>query len=216
MEHVVKFPGRRGLVRCWLFILFIATAIALLSPAQGLSQFVPNNRSTAGYLLVATPELDHSRFGRTVIVMLEHDSEGAMGFVVNRPLGQAPVAELLGTMGLERAGLRGEVEVFWGGPVEPGRGFVLHSADYEGEGTTLVNRSLGVTTRSEVIRELAAGRGPSESMIIFGYAGWAPGQLENEMASGAWFTIPLDTGLVFDEDQAGKWKKAMDRRGIPL
>jgi len=202
-------------MRCWLAVLF-AAAVGIVGSAAVWSQSGPSTQSTAGYLLVATPELDRSVFSRTVIFMLEHNSEGAMGLVVNRPVGRTPVAELLSTMGLEAAGLRGELEVFSGGPVEQGRGFVLHSSDYKGRGTTIINRHLGVTTRSEVIRELAAGKGPKESMVIFGYAGWGPGQLEQEMDSGAWFTIPLDTALVFDQDQERKWSRAMDRRGIEL
>jgi len=192
--------------------------IVLAGAATGQTRFKPKraNRSTAGYFLVATPQLDHSRFGRTVILMLEHDSEGAMGLVVNRPIGRTPVAELLGTMGLEPAGVRGELAVYSGGPVEPERGFVLHSSDYKGKGTTIINSSLGLTTRSEVLRELAAGRGPRKSLVIFGYSGWGPGQLENEMASDSWFTIPLDVELLFDEDQDRMWEKAVDRRGVEL
>lgn len=190
--------------------------IAFLGSVGEGAQFHTPDQSTAGYLLVATPDLDGSSFGRTVIVMLEHDAQGAMGLVVNRPIGRTHAADLLSTMGLEPGRLETELEVYSGGPVEPGRGFVLHSPDYEGEGTTIVNHSLAVTTRSEVIRELAAGRGPKQSMIIFGYAGWGPGQLEDEMEAGAWFTIPLDTALIFDKDPDDKWDEAMERRGIEL
>lgn len=204
------------LARVWWLAALLTVAMFVPVESTESAQFHTPDESTAGYLLVATPELDGSNFGRTVIFMLEHDENGAMGLVVNRPIGRTGAADLLRTMGLEAGGLEGELEVFSGGPVESGRGFVLHSPDYKGDGTTMVHHSLAVTTRSEVIRELAAGRGPSESLIIFGYAGWAPGQLEGEMEAGAWFTIPLDTGLVFGKDPSRKWEEAMDRRGIEL
>ena len=173
----------------WWFVGVVVMGLVLAGTATGQSRFRPNDpkRSTAGYFLVATPELDQSRFGRTVILMLEHDANGAMGFVVNRPIGRTRVAELLATMGLQPNGVAGELAIHSGGPVEPERGYVLHSSDYKGKGTTAISRSLAVTTRSEIIRELAAGKGPRESLVIFGYSGWGPGQLEDEMAAGAWF-----------------------------
>jgi len=209
--------GRKN-IAAGCFVAWVVVGLALVATAYGQARFRPSVpiRSTAGYFLVATPELDRSRFGRSVILMLEHDSAGAMGLVVNRPIGRTRVAELLSTMGLEPDGVAGELSIYSGGPVEPERGFVLHSSDYQGKGTTSINRSLAITTRSEIIRELAAGKGPRESLVIFGYSGWGPGQLENEMERGSWFTIPLDGELLFDKDQGRKWEKAVDRRGVEL
>lgn len=208
---------QRTIVARW-FVAVVLVGLMLAGTANGQSGFKLNEpkRSTAGYFLVATPELDRSRFSRTVILMLEHDSAGAMGLVVNRPIGRTRVAELLRTMGLDPDGVAGDLAIYSGGPVESERGFVLHSSDYKGKGTVAISRSLAITTRSEIIRELAAGRGPRESLVIFGYSGWGPGQLEDEMASGAWFTIPLDGALLFDKDQDRKWEKAVDRRGVQL
>ena len=220
MNNPMKYLSRRsrskpGDILCWGFAVLLVGGVILTGSAKAQAQHRVF-RSTAGYLLVATPQLDHSNFGRTVILMLEHDADGAMGLVVNRRIGRTRAADLLSTMGLAPAGQRGEVDIYSGGPVEQERGFVLHSPDYKGPGTTVINHSLAVTTRSEVIRELANGRGPKQSMVIFGYAGWGPGQLDDEIAAGAWFTIPLDTTLVFDKDPDRKWEKAMDRRGIEL
>lgn len=169
-----------------------------------------------GYLLVATPLLRDPNFTRTVVFILEHEKNGAMGLVVNRSLGTTLFSELLSQMGEASEKSSGTVALYYGGPVEPERGFVLHTSDYEGQGTVSLNKSLSLTTRPEILRDMAAGRGPSQSMVIFGYAGWGPGQLEAEIAEGAWFSIPLDITLLFDPDLRGKWEEALDRRGTPL
>ena len=139
-----------------------------------------------------------------------------MGLIVNRPVGEASVSELLKQAGLEGTGVKGKIRVHYGGPVEPGRGFVLHTADYKVEGTQVVKDGIAVTARPEILRAMGTGTGPRKSLFALGYAGWAPGQLEAEIKAGAWEIVPADEALVFDENAETKWERAMARRTIRL
>jgi putative transcriptional regulator len=153
---------------------------------------------------------------RTVIYMVHHDAGGAMGLVVNRPLGDTPLAALLEGLGIEGNGVKGGVRLHYGGPVEPRRGLVLHTSDYASEGTRVVGGGIAITVGTAILRAIGAGTGPRRSLVALGYAGWAPGQLEGEIAAGAWVVVPADEGLVFDQDYEKKWDRAMARRTIQL
>lgn len=170
----------------------------------------------AGQLLVAKDELRDPRFVRSVIYIIHHDATGAMGLILNRPVAEASLSELLEQAGLEGTGVKGEIRVHFGGPVEPGQGFVLHTEDYRIEGTTVVKNGIAVTTRPEILRAMGTGTGPRKSLFALGYAGWAPGQLEAEIKAGAWEIVPPDEALVFDENSETKWERAMARRTIRL
>jgi putative transcriptional regulator len=167
-------------------------------------------------VLVATSELKDPRFVRTVIYMVHHDPGGAMGLVVNRPIGETSLAELLEGFGMEGNGAQGGIRLHYGGPVEPRRGFVLHTTDYTSASTRVVKDGIALTVGTEIFRALGAGSGPRLSLVALGYAGWAPGQLEGEIAAGAWVVVPADEGLVFDEHYEKKWDRAMARRTIQL
>ena len=156
------------------------------------------------------------RFMRTVIYIVSHGDDGAMGLVINRALGVAPVAALLDEFGIADIEAPGEVRVHYGGPVERGRGFVLHSSDFVGEGTVAVNGDVALSADVEILRAIAHGQGPGRSLFALGYAGWAPGQLESEIARDDWFSVPLDLNLVFDDALDTKWDRAFDKRGIEL
>lgn len=169
-----------------------------------------------GQLLVATEQMPDPRFWHSVIYMVQHDATGAMGLIVNRPLGEVPIARLLEELGTASQGVSGDIRVHYGGPVDEARGFVLHTADYQGRGTLLINNGVALTRRPEILRAIAAGTGPRRSLFALGYAGWAPGQLEGEIEAGHWVAVPADEALVFDEDYEGKWKRAMARRTIEL
>jgi putative transcriptional regulator len=175
-------------------------------------------RSTtlAGQLLVARDELRDPRFVRSVIYVVHHGATGAMGLIVNRPIGEASLSELLEQAGLDTTGIKGKIRVHFGGPVEPGQGFVLHTADYKIEGTEVMEGGIAVTARSEILRAIGTGTGPRQSLFALGYAGWAPGQLEAEIKAGAWEIVPADKMLVFDENAETKWERAMARRTIYL
>jgi putative transcriptional regulator len=132
--------------------------------------------------------------------------------VINRPLGDRPLAKLLEALGDKEAGVTGTVRIFAGGPVQPDIGFVLHSADYHRADTVDIDGHVAMTSSREILRDIGNQRGPNKSLIAFGYAGWAPGQLEGELAHGFWFTTPQDAKLVFDDDRDAVWDNAIKRR----
>ena len=172
--------------------------------------------SLAGQFLVATPEMGDPRFYRTVILMARHDERGALGITLNRPLGVRPLASLLDALGDRESSISGTVRIFAGGPVDPGAGFVVHTADYNRRGTVRIDGRVSMTSSVEVLRDLGQGRGPQKSLVAFGYAGWHAGQLEDELTQNAWFTIPEDPAMVFDDDREKLWDEAAKKRAFPL
>ena len=172
--------------------------------------------SLAGQLLVATPEMGDPRFRHTVILIVQHNKDGALGIVINRPLEEMPVAKLLNALGLDSKGVQGSVRVFAGGPVQPEIGFIVHSADYHRTGTIEIDGNVSMTANPAVLRDIGRHQGPRQSLLAFGYAGWGPGQLDGELALGGWFTIPEDPKLVFDADRDKLWDEAMKLRTISL
>jgi putative transcriptional regulator len=152
------------------------------------------------------------RFQNTVLVMVRHDASGAMGIVINRPLGERPLSELLKAFGETADGVVAKAPIYLGGPVQIELGTVLHSADYRRSGTLDIDGRVALTGSIEIFRDIAAGLGPKQSLIAFGYAGWGPGQLEGELALNAWFTAPLDLHLVFEEQRDKVWDRAMEHR----
>lgn len=172
--------------------------------------------SLAGHLLVASERMDDPNFARTVIYMVEHNRDGAFGLIVNRPLGEVPVSELLAGMGRAPAEGDATVQVFAGGPVSPGQGFFLHSRDVMLKTSVAVDDKIAVTGDPEMLDALAAKRGPRHLLFALGYAGWGPGQLESEQARGVWLDIPADPDLVFAPDPTKTWARAIARREIPL
>lgn len=226
MPDLTKFYPKPSLVRIgfmlWL-LAGLATLGGLLSLGSGLSdartttkKAAAGSTSLAGQLLVARDELRDPRFVRSVIYVVHHGTTGAMGLIVNRPIGEASLSDLLEQAGLEHTGITGKIRVHFGGPVEPRQGFVLHTADYKVEGTEVIKGGIAVTARSEILRAIGTGTGPRQSLFALGYAGWASGQLEAEIKAGAWEIVPADTMLVFDEDAETKWERAMARRTLYL
>lgn len=167
-----------------------------------------------GRLLVATPEMGDPRFARTVIYMVSHNEDGAMGLVINRPFARGPISDLLKGLGVESEGASGEIVLHYGGPVKPGQAFMLHSNDYVGDGTTVVDDGIAVTADPEALRAISRGKGPRQSLFLFGYAGWGPGQLEAEIKAKAWFSIPSEEALIFDAEAETKWDRARAKRTI--
>jgi putative transcriptional regulator len=149
--------------------------------------------------------------------MIHHGDDGAMGLVINRVLGAGPLDKLLEGLGLAPEGDDDvDIEVHYGGPVAPGQGFMLHTPEYHGAATTVVSSLAALTVTPEILRDVAAGKGPRRSLFALGYAGWAPQQLESELAAGAWVVIEADEALLFDHDFDNKWQRAFERRGIEL
>lgn len=191
----------------------------LVGPAGTASQngaTPPQSGGLAGQFLVAAEEMGDPRFVRTVILVIRHDATGAMGLVVNRPVGEVPMARLLEGIGLDATGVRGEVRLHYGGPVGPQQGLTLHSPEYAIDGTLRVTGDIAVTGNPEILRAIGTGRGPKRYLVALGYAGWAPGQLEGEMKAGGWVAVPADAALTFDENAETKWERAMARRQVVL
>jgi len=176
----------------------------------------PGRRSLAGRLLVATEALRDPRFARTVIYMVRHTEGGALGLVVNIPMGDAPFERALEPFGLEVPPGSGKVRVYYGGPVESQRGFVLHTPDWKGEGTLVIDAHFALSEDPKVLQAMAQGGGPRRALFCLGYAGWAPGQLDAELGRGSWGIAPADEKLVFDEDPKTKWIEATARRLLDL
>lgn len=190
-------------------ILLPATLVhaALQNPAAA-----PGQASLAGQILIASPGLRDPRFDHTVILMVRHSPGGALGVVVNRPLGERPLTNLLDDVGEKNSGVIGSLRVFSGGPVQPEIGFVIHSTDYHRPETIDIDGRVAMTSSREILRDIAGQHGPARILVAFGYAGWGPGQLEGELAQRAWFTAAADGKLIFDEDRDKVWDDAMAHR----
>ena len=168
-----------------------------------------------GKLLIALPGMTDERFAQTVIYMCAHSAQGAMGIVINKPIPGLSFAEVLKQLQIETKPLIGEFPILYGGPVETGRGFVLHSGDYEGSDSTLpVSEDISLTATLDILRALAEGRGPKQALFALGYAGWAPGQVETEFQRNGWLHCKADPSLVFGVDPEAKWRTALQRLGI--
>jgi len=172
--------------------------------------------SVAGQLLVASPDIGDDRFAGAVILMIGQSKDGAFGIVINRPVEDRSIAELLQSIGQSDEGVEGSVTVHAGGPVQEGIGFVIHSAEYHRDGTIKVTDRIALTSNATILRDIGHRKGPTKALIAFGYAGWGPGQLEREMEQKAWATTAADPALVFDEDRSRMWELAWARRAISL
>jgi putative transcriptional regulator len=178
------------------------------------------NSGEAGYLtgqlLVAMPQMRDPRFARSVIYMCAHNADGAMGLVVNRRVGSITFDDLLQQLGLGPNRRDDDIRIHFGGPVEQGRGFVLHSADYQQSGTMRVDDGVALTATLDILKEMAAGGGPRRTLLALGYAGWGPGQLDAEIQANGWLQVPADEALVFDDDVDHKWERAIGKIGVDL
>jgi putative transcriptional regulator len=177
-----------------------------------------------GQMLIAMPAMNDERFTRTLIYVCAHSSEGAMGIVVNQPAANIKFPDLLvqlevipATERIELPTRAEDVKVLKGGPVETGRGFVLHSADYFIENSTLpIDEGVCLTATLDILKAIARGNGPVSAILALGYAGWAPGQLENEIQANGWLHCAADPELIFGNDIGGKYEKALRKIGIGL
>ncbi len=177
-----------------------------------------------GQMLIAMPTMGDERFARSLIFLCAHSSEGAMGIVVNQPAANITFADLLvqlevvGSSDLiELPPVAGGVRVLKGGPVETSRGFVLHSSDFFIENSTLpIDEGVCLTATLDILKAIARGDGPKSAVLALGYAGWAPGQLENEINQNGWLHCAADAELIFGQDNDGKYEKALKKIGIDL
>jgi putative transcriptional regulator len=171
-------------------------------------------RHLDGKLLIAMPGMNDTRFDRSVIFMCAHSESGAMGLIVNKPAPDLDFTDLLEQLDMNPSDAAREIRVHIGGPVENGRGFVLHSPDYSNEETTLkVDDAFGMTATLDILEDISNGEGPENCFLALGYAGWGPGQLEGEIQANGWLTCEASQDLVFGEAD-DKWTAALASLGI--
>lgn len=166
--------------------------------------------------LIAMPGLKDPNFHQTVTYICAHNDDGAMGIVINRPL-ELALGDVLAQMDLQPCSDEiGRIPIYQGGPVQTDRGFVLHYPDTEWSSSINVSDEIGVTTSRDILQAIAEGRGPEKSLIALGYAGWAAGQLEQEMKENAWLSGPADAGIIFKTPSQQRWDCAARLLGIDL
>ncbi|MBW8270380.1 YqgE/AlgH family protein [Caldovatus aquaticus] len=180
-------------------------------PASG---FLGEGRYLAGQLLVAMPGMQDPRFAHSVICLCAHSAEGAMGIVVNKPLDGLSFDDLLRQLNLDPVPPQRRIRLFAGGPVEGGRGFVLHTPDWSTEGSLPISGEVALTASVDILKAIAGGGGPRRGILALGYAGWGPGQLEDEIQRNAWLSVPPDEALLFGEDHERKWRDALAKLRI--
>jgi putative transcriptional regulator len=175
-----------------------------------------------GQLLIAMPVMEDERFARSVIYVCAHSSEGAMGIILNRPAGSVDFSDLLVQLDIIKRSdqiklpeTAETMKVMKGGPVETGRGFVLHSSDFFIEDATLpIDEGICLTATLDILEAIAKGAGPKHAILALGYAGWAPGQLETEIQGNGWLHCPADSDLIFGRDIEDKYVRALHKIGI--
>lgn len=174
-----------------------------------------SDRFLGGKLLIATPSIGDPRFDRTVILMCDHDAEHAMGIVLNKPVDGLRMPELFNQLEVDSPVPTPDRPVLLGGPVDRDRGFVVHTPDFEAEGSTLaITRKIGLTATKDVLEAIASDNPPWRSVLALGYAGWGAGQLEDELAANAWLVTDPDEALIFDESSETKWERALEALGV--
>jgi putative transcriptional regulator len=211
-----------------LLFLFIILQITLFHHVFALAKtyLSPENyfqgkfySSVKNNFLIATERMNDSRFKKSVIAMLEHDEDGAWGLVINKPMGSIPLAFLLDSSistSDEREKLYGiNILIFWGGPVEVKKIFVLHSSEYQSESTKNYG-GISISQDYNILFDIAEDRGPEKSLVILGYSGWGSGQLEGEMERDHWILSDLDSDIIFEKESMKKWPKAYENSFIRL
>ena len=166
-----------------------------------------------GQVIVSMPSLQDERFYKTVIYICAHSSEGSMGIIINKKIDYDLFPSLLEQLGIDKP-INNKLFLRYGGPVESGRGFVLHSDDIVRKETLNINKGVALTSTSEFFEDLVKGNGPENSILALGYAGWQPGQLENEIIQNSWMSLPVETNFLFDDAVSKKWDEAYKLLGI--
>jgi putative transcriptional regulator len=184
---------------------------------KGNPRTVEGESFLEGKLLIALPGMSDPRFEKSVIFMCAHSEEGAMGIIINKPVDGLSFKELMQKLELQITPATPNFPVLYGGPMETGRGFVLHSGDYDGTDATLpVSDEVSLTATLEILRAIGDGRGPQRAIFALGYAGWSPGQIEDEIRANGWIHCDCDDALLFEPDFGGKWIGALSKIGIDV
>ncbi len=169
----------------------------------------PGEGLLTGQLLIAMPGMSTPHFAQAVIYVCAHTPEGAMGIVLNRPLASPSFGDLLEQLDVTPKPPVRAIDLFRGGPMDAARGFVLHTTDWTGDGSLLVDPQIALTASLDVLKSIADGGGPERGLLALGYAGWGPGQLDREMGENAWLSAPASVDILFDGDHETKWRRAM-------
>ena len=201
--------------RALLFVLPPGVAVLLVGARSAPREEQTNpafSQSLRGKFLVAAPRLKGNVLERSVIFMVGHDAQGAFGLIVNKPISSVPRGTVFEGLGISAAEGTGGFTIFYGGPVSPNTGFVIHDGSPKGDATRHVAKDFAVSDQKFIVEVLALGAGPDCYLFIVGYAGWAAGQLESELRRGDWVTPPLDRSIVYDKDHGIKKRRAMESR----
>ena len=167
-----------------------------------------------GKLIISMPSQQDERFYKTVIYMCAHSSEGAMGIIINKKIDYDLYPDLLEQLGIDKPLGNKKLYIRYGGPVETGRGFVLHSDEVIQKETLSIEKGVALTSTSEFFEDLSKGKGPKNSILALGYAGWSPGQIEKEILANSWMTLSTDSNFIFDEEVNNKWSNAFNLLGV--
>ena len=167
-----------------------------------------------GQIIVSMPSLQDERFFKTVIYMCAHSDDGSMGIIINKKIDYDLYPDLLEQLGIDKPLNNKKLFIRYGGPIESGRGFVLHSDDIVRKETLNINKGVALTSTAEFFDDLSIGKGPKNSILALGYAGWGPGQLENEIIQNSWMTLSVDNTFLFDNEVSNKWSEAYKIIGI--
>ena len=170
----------------------------------------------AGQMLVATPVIDSGCFQKSVVYIFSHNAEGAMGIIINQPLELINYASLIEGMDLPKEAAERNIPVYFGGPVERARGFIIHSTDYLRDFTLARSVDLAVTASSNILADIVAGNGPKQAALVVGFAGWSAGQLEAEIEQNSWISVPATAELMFGTENELKWATASKSLGIDM
>jgi len=174
-----------------------------------------------GKFLIAMPAMGDTRFEKSVIYICAHTEKGAMGFIINRALNTPPISEFFTQLGIvndeetdQLAANLKSIQLYSGGPVEPGRGFVLHSPEFKGDSTLEVDENVYLTATLEILRAIATAKGPKKILLALGYSGWASGQLEEEIVSNGWLISSAESSVIFGRNNAVKYQQALNILGV--
>jgi putative transcriptional regulator len=175
----------------------------------------PDSLGLSGKLLIAMPGMGDPRFEKSVVFLCDHSEKGAMGLIVNKPMTEVRFSDLVDQLGVESHHPLPQMPIHFGGPVESGRGFVLHSVDYSANNSTLlIDGCFGMTATLDIVQDIATGQGPDQAIFALGYSGWGPGQLESEIRRNGWLTCDATAAIVFSPDNGGKWAAALKALGV--
>ena len=171
-------------------------------------------KSFSNHFIISMPHMNDPIFSKSLIYICEHDNDGAMGLIINKPMISENAADIIQQTGL--AQIEPPPDIYFGGPVNLEMGLILHDANYNIEGTLTISKSVAITSNKQIVLDLKNGDGPDEFRFSFGYAGWGKGQIEREIENGDWLLMPADDDFIFSIPNTDKWKKAASKFGIDI